>query len=82
MGQQRSPFDTGSVQYRASLSRISKCILLCWQKVNNDKTHELILENASTNCVEASVNNYAQLDSQGELKVGVVRLACLVSDLL
>ena len=49
--------DSGIMQFGASLSRISMCILSCWPKENNDKMHELILENASTNRTVAGANS-------------------------
>ena len=52
-----SAIDTGSVHFGASRSRISECVLLLLQKVNNSKMHELILENANTNCMAARVNS-------------------------
>ena len=41
--------DTGSLQFGASISRISLRVLQHWQNGNNVKTHKLILENASAN---------------------------------
>ena len=48
--------DTGSMQFGASISRISLYVLLHRQNVNIFKTYELILEKASTNCMGAIVN--------------------------
>ena len=45
--------DTGSVQFGASLSTISPCVLLLFTFYLSNKTHESILENASTNCTAA-----------------------------
>ena len=39
-----------------TISRISLCIVLCRQNADKDKMHQLILENASTNCTVACVN--------------------------
>ena len=50
-----STIDTGRVQFGASLSGISPCILLLFTISCHNKRHESILEKASTKCTAASV---------------------------
>ena len=60
----RSPYtsiwltiDTGCMQFGASLSTISSCILLLFKKCYFSNMHITILEEASTHCPVASINN-------------------------
>ena len=58
------PIDTGSVQFGASLSMISLCVLLLFTFCHHNKTKKLILENASTNCMAASAYEKDDLGSK------------------
>ena len=59
------------MQFGASLSRLISSVFLWWLNVNKDKTHELILENASTNCMAACVNSPLDLWFSGWLTLQV-----------